>query len=114
MGKVTFVVEFEDGKEPAVHSGMAVLDGKLIGVAWKDTTEEQLVSVADRLPAPNDTVLLYDANGEGWIIGWRSVWYGPGQKETGQWEWTYQIDDLDAEEMNITHWAPMPDEPNME
>lgn len=29
MGKMTFVVEYEDGKEPPVHANMDVLGGKL-------------------------------------------------------------------------------------
>lgn len=36
MSKVTFVVDFEDGKEPAVHSRMNILGGELAAVAWKD------------------------------------------------------------------------------
>ncbi|EOL9075779.1 hypothetical protein ACM92Y_002382 [Cronobacter malonaticus] len=40
MGKVTFVVEFEDGKEPPVHSGMDVIGGRLVAVAWRDLMED--------------------------------------------------------------------------
>ena len=36
MSKMTFVVEFEDGKEPPVHAGMDVLGGKLTAVAFSD------------------------------------------------------------------------------
>ncbi|HDP7141715.1 TPA: hypothetical protein P6448_004519 [Escherichia coli] len=57
----------------------------------------------------NESVLLFDANGEGWLIGWRSLWYTWGQKETGEWLWTFQIGDL--ENINITHWAVMPKAP---
>ena len=48
-------------------------------------------------------------NGEGWLIGWRSLWYTWGQKETGEWQWTFQVGDL--ENVNITHWAIMPKAP---
>ncbi|HAO1321343.1 TPA: hypothetical protein IHD24_004546 [Escherichia coli] len=48
-------------------------------------------------------------NGEGWLIGWRSLWYTWGQKETGEWQWTFQVGDL--ENVNITHWAVMPKAP---
>ncbi|ELJ4029470.1 hypothetical protein QQW46_003250 [Escherichia coli] len=48
-------------------------------------------------------------NGEGWLIGWRSLWYTWGQKETGEWQWTFQVGDL--ENFNITHWAVMPKAP---
>ncbi|MBB8138548.1 hypothetical protein HEL05_023430, partial [Escherichia coli] len=51
----------------------------------------------------------FDANGEGWLIGWRSLWYTWGQKETGEWQWTFQVGDL--ENVNITHWAVMPKAP---
>lgn len=39
MGKVTFVVEYEDGKEPTVHKGMEFIGGKVIGVSWRDLIE---------------------------------------------------------------------------
>lgn len=40
MGKMTFVVEFEDGKEPPVHANMDVLGGKLARVAWSDVIQD--------------------------------------------------------------------------
>ncbi|HCO1491298.1 TPA: hypothetical protein N7N17_004666 [Escherichia coli] len=43
------------------------------------------------------------------VIGWRSLWYTWGQKETGEWQWTFQVGDL--ENVNITHWAVMPKAP---
>ncbi|MDU4150361.1 MAG: DUF551 domain-containing protein [Enterobacteriaceae bacterium] len=114
MSKVTFVVDFEDGKEPSVYSHMNILGGQLSAVAWKDSLKSDVVSVADGLPASNQQVLLFDSNGEGWVIGWRSVWLSEGMKETGDWEWSFQIDSLNDEDMNITHWAPMPSPPEVE
>ena len=111
MSKVTFVVDFEDGKEPAVHSKMSILGGELTSVAWRDALEPEVISVRDDLPAANQQCLLFDANGEGWVIGWRSVWLSEGMKETGDWEWTFQIESLDDEDMNITHWTLSPPEP---
>ncbi|AJB82321.1 DUF551 domain-containing protein [Enterobacter hormaechei] len=111
MSKVTFVVDFEDGKEPAVHSRMNILGGELAAVAWRDAIKSEVVSVNDGLPAPNQQCLLFDANGEGWVIGWRSVWLSDCMTETGDWDWNYQIESLDDEEMNITHWAPTPPVP---
>ncbi|EJH9648151.1 hypothetical protein NGB11_004055 [Escherichia coli] len=35
--------------------------------------------------------------------------YTWGQKETGEWQWTFQVGDL--ENVNITHWAVMPKAP---
>lgn len=40
MSKMTFVVEFEDGKEPAVSAGTIILGGKLVGVSWEDALEQ--------------------------------------------------------------------------
>lgn len=40
MSKLTFVVEFEDGKEPPVHAHMEVLGGKVVAVAFRDALEE--------------------------------------------------------------------------
>lgn len=111
MSEVTFVVNFEDGKEPAVHSKMNILGGELRSVAWRDALKSEVVSVKESLPPLNETVLLFDANGEGWIIGWRSVWLSEGMKETGDWEWSYQIESLDDEETNVTYWSPVPSEP---
>lgn len=111
MSKVTFVVEFEDGKEPLVHACITILGGSLVGVSWSDALKEKSFHVDDFLPSPNDTVLIFDSNGEGWLIGWRSMWMTFGQKETGQWQWTFQNGDIDSEDVAITHWAPMPEEP---
>lgn len=36
MGKVTFVVEYDDGKEPPVNGGTVILGGKLCAVSWND------------------------------------------------------------------------------
>ncbi|MGO3911867.1 MAG: hypothetical protein ACTJIN_20475 [Huaxiibacter chinensis] len=40
MGKVTFVFEYEDGKEPAVNAGMEFMGGKVVAVAFRDALEE--------------------------------------------------------------------------
>lgn len=113
MSKVTFVVDFEDGKEPSFYSHMNILGGQLSAMAFRDSLKSEVVSVADDLPASNQMVLLFDRNGEGWVIGWRSVWFSEGMNETG-WEWSFQIDSLDDEDMNITHWAPIPSSPEVE
>ncbi|WP_417648610.1 hypothetical protein, partial [Escherichia coli] len=51
--------------------------------------ENKVIPVSTELPPANESVLLFDANGEGWLIGWRSLWYTWGQKETGEWQWTW-------------------------
>ncbi|WP_320725760.1 hypothetical protein [Enterobacter ludwigii] len=40
MGMMTFVVEYEDGKEPSVHANMDVLGGKLARVAFSDVIQD--------------------------------------------------------------------------
>lgn len=40
MGMMTFVVEYEDGKEPTVHANMDVLGGKLARVAFSDVIQD--------------------------------------------------------------------------
>lgn len=40
MGKVTFVVEFKDGEEPAVNGGTEILGGRLSAVLWSDYRED--------------------------------------------------------------------------
>ncbi|WP_324723792.1 hypothetical protein [Lelliottia sp. JS-SCA-14] len=40
MGKMTFVFEFEDGKEPPVNAGMEFMGGKIVAAAFSDALEE--------------------------------------------------------------------------
>ncbi|HFQ6936274.1 hypothetical protein [Klebsiella quasipneumoniae] len=40
MGKMTFVVEFEDGKEPPVHADMNIFGGKITRVAFSDVIQD--------------------------------------------------------------------------
>ena len=49
MGKVTFVFEYEEGKEPTVNSGMEFLGGKVVAVAFRDALEEPEVDVGPDL-----------------------------------------------------------------
>ncbi|WP_400174391.1 hypothetical protein [Enterobacter hormaechei] len=39
MGKVTFVFEYEDGKEPPVNAGMEFMGGKIVAVSFSDALE---------------------------------------------------------------------------
>lgn len=41
MGKLTFVIDFEDGKEPPVHAQMEAFGGKVVAVALRDALSEQ-------------------------------------------------------------------------
>ncbi|MCU3754625.1 hypothetical protein N8V76_22445 [Enterobacter hormaechei subsp. hoffmannii] len=40
MGKMTFVFEYEDCKEPSVNAGMEFMGGKIVAVAFRDALEE--------------------------------------------------------------------------
>ena len=40
MRKMTFVFEYEDGKEPSVNAGMEFMGGKIVAVAFRDALEE--------------------------------------------------------------------------
>lgn len=40
MGKVTFVVDFKDGEEPAVSMVTEVLGGRLSAVLWSDYRDD--------------------------------------------------------------------------
>lgn len=40
MGKVTLLVEFEDGKEPAVSGSTEILGGRLSAVRWSDYRDD--------------------------------------------------------------------------
>lgn len=42
--------------------------------------ENKVIPVSTELPPANESVLLFDAKGEGWLIGWRSLWYTQGTK----------------------------------
>lgn len=42
MGKVTYVVEYEDGMEPHVYSDMEVAGGKLADAMWSDYRDYRL------------------------------------------------------------------------
>ena len=65
MGKVTYVVEYEDGKEPPVHAGMDVMGGKLAAVSWSDyrdkfLTTEEVEDIREVVAAGVNTTEHYD------------------------------------------------------
>ncbi|WP_241597317.1 MULTISPECIES: hypothetical protein [Rosenbergiella] len=43
MRKVTYVVEYEDGKEPRVYGDMEVAGGRLTSVMWSDYRDDYLL-----------------------------------------------------------------------
>lgn len=40
MSKMTFVVEYEDGKEPPVHAGMDFYGGRVVAASWQDYRDD--------------------------------------------------------------------------
>lgn len=54
MGKMTFVVEYEDGREPSVNAGTEILGGKLLSVGFNDCRDEQLTQ--DEVSALNHAI----------------------------------------------------------
>ncbi|QMA42787.1 hypothetical protein HV032_15285 [Citrobacter freundii] len=40
MGKMTLVVEFDDGKEPPVSADMDVAGGRLVAASWSDYRDD--------------------------------------------------------------------------
>ncbi|EPN2701094.1 hypothetical protein ACTWNG_001283 [Proteus mirabilis] len=58
MGKITFVVEYEDGKEPSVNAGTEILGGKLLSVGFNDYRDEQLTQ--DEVSALNHAINFND------------------------------------------------------
>ncbi|MDU4265919.1 MAG: hypothetical protein E7I39_07620 [Enterobacter hormaechei] len=40
MGKMTFVFEYEDGKEPPVSAGMSFMGGKIVAASFRDALED--------------------------------------------------------------------------
>lgn len=53
MGKVTLVLNFEDGKEPRLYSRQNILGGELIGFAWSDL-QEKIESLEKRIEELED------------------------------------------------------------
>ena len=40
MGKMTFVFEYEDGKEPPVSAGMSFMGGEIVAASFRDALED--------------------------------------------------------------------------
>lgn len=43
MGKMTFVFEYEEGKEPTISAGMEFMGGKIVAAAYRDALEQPLI-----------------------------------------------------------------------
>lgn len=101
MGKVTFVVEFEDGKEPAVNAGTDILGGKMASVSWRDVINEgEWINCADRSPAIGVEVLAIDDDGSYETVVY-SHGFIPGPPFYG----------ASSGHFTPTHWQPLPEPP---
>ncbi|EPS0409735.1 3'-5' exonuclease [Shigella sonnei] len=76
-----------------------------------DVNDRAIPVSSNNLPPEGKAVNLFDANGEGWIIGWRAMYKTWGQQNTGKWTWVFQIDGIDDDSVNITHWSKIPEDP---
>jgi hypothetical protein len=70
MGKMTFVVDYPDGHEPAVSAATDILGGKLVSAAFADTTERHDLIMAVRLTLQCGirwySILRYLVRSNGW------------------------------------------------
>lgn len=66
------------------------------------------IKCCEELPEAQKQVLVNDLNGEGVLIAWRALWMSNG-KPTGDWEWVFQNDAIDAEDVKIKEWLPYPE-----
>jgi hypothetical protein len=63
MGKMTFVVDYPDGQEPAVSAATDILGGKLLSFAFKDTSEDYTWrSVSEVQPPEGEYVFVHDGD----------------------------------------------------
>lgn len=63
MGKMTFVFEYEDGKEPPVSAADEFMGGRLVSAALYDYrddffTEEQKEAIAEIWRSPSGMIML--------------------------------------------------------
>ncbi len=58
MERITFVIEFEDGKAPAVNGSMEAFGGKVVAVAFRDALAEDDEEEGEDDPNPFDAVKL--------------------------------------------------------
>uniref|UniRef100_UPI001AD8959A hypothetical protein n=1 Tax=Rahnella sp. ChDrAdgB13 TaxID=1850581 RepID=UPI001AD8959A len=95
MSKMTFVVDFPDGQEPAVGAGSDILGGKLVSVAFSDISMRREWHSVDELPPFNCALWATYSDGSTGVdcfsehMGWDS--------------------DRDAEDIYVTHWMELPE-----
>lgn len=66
------------------------------------------INCYESLPEPHQQVLVNDLNGEGVLIAWRALWMGIGGKPTGDWQWVFQVQGIESEDVEIRQWLAYP------
>lgn len=95
MGKMTFIVDFPDGQEPAVGFATSILGGQLVSFAFSDLREEWAWrSASDTLPPEGEYVAVCD--GESCSVG-RFV--------SGEWRASGGRCFLEP----VMYWMPLPE-----
>lgn len=74
------------------------------------------ISVKDRLPNPNEKVIVYNAENDGTFFARRLVsrfeWWDSVTKEYINWRWLpYGYTNIMLE--SVTHWMPLPEPPEV-
>lgn len=95
MGKMTFVVDFPDGREPAVSAATDILGGKLISANFSDLREQWTWRSASDTPAPEGEYVAV-SDGECCYVG-RFV--------SGEWRASGGRSFLSP----VVHWMPLPE-----
>ncbi|ATF92394.1 hypothetical protein [Cedecea neteri] len=100
MGKMTFVVDFPDGQEPAVSAGTDILGGKVEMVAWRDISEDNAWQRVEKCqPGPGVMVLLSD----GVNVGTAFI------DRHGGWRWTPGGEAVSESDLVLWREVPYPE-----
>ncbi|MGV8004066.1 DUF551 domain-containing protein [Photorhabdus temperata subsp. temperata] len=94
---MTFVVEYEDGKEPAVSFNTDILGGRPVIISLGDRVTPEWISIEDELPSErigSNILLITDA--QGFV--------------TCDW-FNHCVGDFEENGSNVTHWMELPEPP---
>ncbi len=68
----------------------------------------KIITISERYPDDNERVLIFDARWKEWNVGWNAYQHTiGGSSRPGKW----MLPEGDADEMHITHWAELPENP---
>ncbi|SCZ72052.1 Protein of unknown function [Photorhabdus luminescens] len=97
MGKMTFVVEYADGKEPTFSINTNILGGRPVIISLGDRVTPEWISIEDALPGErigSNTLLVTDA--QGFVTCDR---------------FNHRVGDFEENRSNVTHWMELPESP---